>query len=51
MNRRVTFAVLVVLTTLLAIQAGCVGRDAAARDVDRQAASVEEIILHIEGMT
>lgn len=51
MNRRVIFAVLVALPLLLAIQAGHQGRDAAARDVDRQAASVEEIILHIEGMT
>ena len=51
MGRRILFASPVLLTLLLAIQGGHEGRDAAARDVDRQTVSVEEIVLRIEGMT
>ncbi len=50
MGRRIAFAALVLLPLLLAIHGGQEGQHA-ARDVDRQAASVEEIIFHIEGMT
>lgn len=51
MGRRKTFPALVLLPLLLAIQGRHEGRDAAARDVGRRAASIEEIILRIEGMT